>query len=158
MTTGALYAVRQATLVSTVSMHNVITMKTLATLPRTVQRRSLHQKHHITMTGYAPVHVTITAVGTDPSPLTTDIDKEDSLTGQDHTAKLNMAEAPANLREMYPTSHPANAASHTTHQLTNALGNTLARTHHTSITVTHLRHATFPVQSFLLVVQKLKLI
>ena len=41
-----------------------------------------HQKHHATMTGCAPNHVTTTIVGTDLSPIITDTAKEKASTSQ----------------------------------------------------------------------------
>ena len=142
--TGVLYAVSQATLVATVPLTVFLTVKTLATASETVQTRYLHQQHHITMTGHTPNPIMITTIGTDPSPLTTDAAKEDTLTSQDHTANPATAEVPATIRDIHPTPHLTTIAGHDTHQLTNAVGDTLTETHHPSITMTHLRHTTFP--------------
>ena len=91
------------------------------------------------MTGHAP-----DPVGTAPSNLTTDAAKEDALTGQDHTTDPTVAGALAAIRGMHPTPHPMTAAAHNTHKPNDALSNTLAKTHHTGTTVTHLSHAIFP--------------
>ena len=139
--TGVLYAPSQATLVTTALICSVLTAKTLATLPRTVQIRSPLQEHHFTKRGHAP-----NPVGTDPSCLNTDTAKEAALTGHDHSANATMAEAPATIGGTHPTPHPTNIAAYNTHQLTDALGNTLTGTQHTGTTVTHLRHATSPAR------------
>ena len=65
--------------ITTALMCSIITVKTLTTLPRTVQTKSLHQEHHITTTCYAPNHIMTTAIGTDPNPLTTETASEDAL-------------------------------------------------------------------------------
>ena len=99
-------------------------VKTLATSPRTVQTRSSHQEHNITITGHTSNHVMTTTVVTDPSPLTTDTAKEDGLTSQDHAASPTAAEAPASIRGMHPTPHPTTTVAHDTHQPNNALDDT----------------------------------
>ena len=114
------------------------------TLPRTVLTQSFHQYHHVTMTGHAPDCVKTTSIGTDASPLTTDTAKEDVLTSQDHAANCTAAEALATIRELHHTPHPTSVAVCVTHQLTNALCDTLTGTHHTSTTTTCLQDATFP--------------
>ena len=144
MTTGVLYVLSQTTLVATALMQSVITTKTLATSPRTAQTRSPNQEHHITMAGHAPNHIMTTTIGTDPSPLRTDAAKEDTLTTQDHTTVPTMAEAPVSIRGMHSAPHPITIAAHNTHQLTDTLGNTVARTHCIGTTISHLRHTTFP--------------
>ena len=106
----------QVTLVTTALMCSAITAKTLATSSRTVQTKSLHQEHNITMTGCAPDHIMTTTIGTDPSPLTTDAAKEDALTSQDHTTDPTVTEALATIGEMYTIPHPTTAAAWTTHQ------------------------------------------
>ena len=129
-------------------MCSVITAKTLAThaLPRTVQTRSPHQQHHITMTGCTADHVTTTTMGTNCSPISTDAAKEDTLTSQDHTTDPTVAEAPVTIRRMHPAPHPTTTTAFDTHQLTNALDDTLTRTQYTGTTVTYLRHTTFPAR------------
>ena len=124
-------------------MSSVITVKTLATSSRTVQTRSLHQEHHVTETECTPDHVTITTIGKDLSPLTTDVAKEDASTGQDHTTSPTVTKAQATIGRIHPVPHPTTAASQATHQLTDTLGDTLTGTH---TPATHPRHATFPTR------------
>ena len=47
---------------------------------------------------------------------------------------------------MHPAPHPTTTVACTTHQPTDALGDTLARRHHISTATTHLGHATFPTE------------
>ena len=136
--------VSQATLVATNLMCSAITVKALATLPRTVQTRSPHQEHQVTMTGHTPHPITTTNIGADPSHLTTDTAKNDTSVGQDHTTDPTAAEIPATMEGTHPTSHPTTTAAHNTHQLTHTLGDTLTGTHSMGTSVTHLRHSTFP--------------
>ena len=140
---GVWYLVRQATVVATAQMHSVITVKTLVTSPRTVQTRSLNQEHQVSTTGHTPNHITTTTIRTDLSPLTTDTAKEYASTSQDHTTDPTIAEAPAIIGGMHPPSDPTTTTACDTHQLTDTLDNTLTRTHCTSTTLTHLRHANF---------------
>ena len=49
------------------------------------------------MTGCTSNHITITTIGTDPSPLTTDAAREDALTSHNHTAYPTMAQAPVTI-------------------------------------------------------------
>ena len=102
------------------------------------------------MTGHASIHISTTTIGTDPSPFTTDAAKEDTLTNQNHTVNPTIAEAPATIGETHPPPHPTTTAAHITHQLTDALGDTLAGTHCTGTTVTHPRHASFPTLNAIL--------
>ena len=47
-----------------------------------------------------------TTVGTSPGSLATDTAKEDTSTGQDHTANPTLTEAPATIRAPMPLSIP----------------------------------------------------
>ena len=98
------------------------------------------------MTGHIHNHIMTTMIGPDPSPLTTDAAKEDALTSQDHSTVPTMAEAQSTIGGTHPTPHPDTAAACTTHQPTDALGNTLTGTCHISTTVIHPRHTTFPTR------------
>ena len=98
------------------------------------------------MTGHTIDHVLTTVLGTDPSPSTTDAAQEDAYTGQDHTANPTTVEAPATNGDIHPIFYPTTAVAHDTHQLNDALGNTLAEKHCTITTATSLRHATFPAR------------
>ena len=86
-------------------------------------------------------------VGTDPSCLTTDAAKEDASTSQEHTTDPTMAEAPATINGMHPTPHPTTIAAHDTHQLNDALDDTVTEIHHAGTTITHLSHATILVNA-----------
>ena len=83
------------------------------------------------------------------SSLTTDAAKEETLTGQDHTVNPTTTEGPSTIEGMHPTPHSTTTVLHATHQLTNAVGDTITRTHCASTTVTHPRHATFRTESLL---------
>ena len=79
-------------------MHSVKTVMVLVILPGTVKRKFPHQEHLITMIDHTPTHVMIATVGTDYNLSTADAARETASTGQDHTIKLNTAEAPATAR------------------------------------------------------------
>ena len=135
------YVARQVTLVATAMMHSVITVMTLVTSCRTVQRKFPYQEHPTAMTDHASNLFTTTTTGTDQSPFITDASREDASIGQGHTINLNVTKAPASIGGMHSTLYATTAAAHNTHPLKDTLGNTLTRTHHIGTTVTYLQHA-----------------
>ena len=152
MTTNVLPAVRQTTLVTTALIHSATTMKSLATLHKTVQIKFLHLEHHATTTGCAPGHIMATTIGTDHSFLTTDRAVEDTFTSHNHTTDPTMAEALATIEDIHSTTHPTTIAACTLLQLMDALDDILTGTCHTDTTMSHLEHATFPTRIILVVI------
>ena len=92
------------------------------------------------MTGQAP-----NPIGTDPSHATTCTAKEDAWTGQDHTTKPTLAEAPATIKGMHPAPHPTTTVANDTHQPNDTLADTRAKMHCTGTIKTHLSYTTFLV-------------
>ena len=118
---------RQVTLAATALMCSVTNVKSLDTLPKTTQTKYLHQEHLAIMTGHIPGCITSTIMGTDHS----------------HNTNPTMTEGPATTEDSNPAPHPTTTTVHAILQLTDAPDATHARTCHTSVTVTHLDHATF---------------
>ena len=137
MIRGGLYVAGQVILVVTALMHSVITVITLATSPRIVQRKFPHQEHHATKIGHTPNHVMTTITGTDPSSFITHTAMVDASNGQDHMSNLTPAEVPATIRGTHPALQPSTTTAHDTHPPKDALGNTLTGTHCTGTTVTY---------------------
>ena len=105
-----------------------------------------------------PKTFTTMTIGTNHNLSITDTGREITLTGQGHSTDLNVAEAPATTRGTHPTPYPTTAAVQDTHQLTDALGNTLPRSPCTG-TVTTIQDTTlFLLESLLWLFYRLKLV
>ena len=78
------------------------------------------------------------------------------MIGHNHTTDPTMTEALATTKDIHHTPHPTTTAVCVILQLINALGGTHAGTHHISITITHLDHATFPTGVTLKVIPQTK--
>ena len=143
---------RWVILVTTAPVCTVITVMPVATSPRIAQRKSPHWKHHSTTTGCTSNHIT-TTIGTDLSSL--QMHSRNMLwwvriTPISFWLKLQQ------LSEAHILLSINHHSSSWYHPPKDALGNALARTHHTGTTVTHLWHATLPTRVTLMIILQIK--
>ena len=108
----------QVILPTTALMPSVMTVANLATLPRTVPTKFLHQEHHTTMTDLVWGTITNTARGTDHTPIMVP-DLGDDTADCSHIPIHAMTKV-AVLVGTTQTLLPATIAAHTTLQLMDA--------------------------------------
>ena len=132
--TDALFVAGKAIQAITALMYSATIEMGFVTLPRTAQRKFAHQNTSSPMIDHTPTIVSIAETG-HTLPITDEV--KDTLTGQDHTIDINIAETSVTTGDMHHPLGHATKADCNIHPQTDTPEGTPAGALHIVTDVTH---------------------